>query len=281
MTNGGAHAGRVLTGLFFALLAMVLNSAAGLLQSDATRRVRARRPLIVQPRYLGGLVIDALGWVCTVVALRHLPVFAVQAVLGGSIVLTALAARRLFGSVLRPVDRIAIGACVLGLAVVAASAGSDRPPAVSVAVYVVLSVAVMGLAVAAVALWHGERAWPLAVVAGLGFGGTSLAVRAVQDPGGPLGLLTQPAPYLVLLFGTIGLACYSRALVVGAVSSVTAVFLVTEVLVPGLVGIALLGDAVRDGWWVPLAVGLSVAVAGVIVLARSPAQAPPRPRRVR
>jgi hypothetical protein len=29
---------------------------------------------------------------------------------------------------------------------------------------------------------------------------------------------------------------------------VTAVFLVTEVLVPALVGVALLGDTVRPGW---------------------------------
>ena len=79
----------------------------------------------------------------------------------------------------------------------------------------------------------------------------------------------------------IGMASYSRALVVGALAQVTAVFLVTEVIVPGLVGIALLGDAVRPGWWPVMAVGLVSAVAGVVVLAQSPAQAPPRRRRVR
>jgi uncharacterized membrane protein HdeD (DUF308 family) len=41
-----------------------------------------------------------------------------------------------------------------------------------------------------------------------------------------------------------------------------------------------LGDAVRAGWWPPLAAGLVLAVAGVIVLAHSPAQAPPRRARV-
>ncbi len=271
----------MLAGLFFALCAMVLNSVAGLLQSDATRRVRRRRPLVAQPRYLGGVLVDGAGWVCTVVALRYLPVFAVQAVLGGTIAVTALAARTLYGSTLRLVDRIAVGACVLGLVLVAASAGTDRPSAVSVAAYVVLAVAAAGLAGVMVAVWSGERAWPLAVLAGLGFGGTSLAVRAVADPGSPAELLTQPAPYLVLVFWAVGMACFSRALVLGAVSRVTAVFLVTEVLVPGLAGIALLGDTVRPGWWGPLAAGLLLAVAGVIVLAQSPAQAPPRPRRVR
>ncbi|MDT7577007.1 MAG: hypothetical protein QOH17_3340 [Pseudonocardiales bacterium] len=271
----------VLFGLLFALAAMVLNSVAGLLQSDATRRVSKRRPLVAQPYYLGGLLIDLLGWVCTAAALRFLPVFAVQAVLGGSIALTALAARQLYGSTLRPLDRAAIGACVLGLVLVAASAGGDRPSAVSVAAFVVLSIAAAGLAVATVLLWRAGRAWPLAIVAGLGFGGTSLAVRAFAAPPDLVGLFTQPAPYLLVVFWTIGLASYSRALVVGVLARVTAVFLVTEVIVPGLVGIALLGDAVRPGWWPVMAIGLVSAVAGVVVLAHSPAQAPPRRRRVR
>ena len=74
----------MLVGLLFALGATALNSVAGLLQSDATRRVSEHRPLLAQPRYLGGLAVDGLGWACTVVALRQLPVFAVQAVLAGS-----------------------------------------------------------------------------------------------------------------------------------------------------------------------------------------------------
>ena len=271
----------VLLGLLFALAAMVLNSVAGLLQSDATRRVSKRRPLVAQPYYLGGLLVDLLGWVCTAAALRFLPVFAVQAVLGGSIALTALAARKLYGSTLRPLDRAAIGACVLGLVLVAASAGGDRPMAVSAAAFVVLSIAAVLLAVATVLLWRGGRAWALAIVAGLSFGGTSLAVRAFATPPDLVGLLTQPAPYLLVVFSVIGMASYSRALVVGALAQVTAVFLVTEVIVPGLVGIALLGDAVRPGWWPVMAIGLVSAVTGVVVLAQSPAQAPPRRRRVR
>ena len=79
----------VVVGLLFALAATVLNSVAGLLESDATRHVTPRRPLVAQPRYLGGLVVDGLGWAATVVALRYLPVFVVQAVLGGAVVLTA------------------------------------------------------------------------------------------------------------------------------------------------------------------------------------------------
>ncbi|MCW2718236.1 MAG: hypothetical protein QOG20_4248 [Pseudonocardiales bacterium] len=270
-------------GLLFALCAMLLNSVAGLLQAEGTRRVGARRPLITQPTYLAGLVIDLLGWVCTVVALRHLPVFAVQAILGGTIAVTALASRVLYGSRLRHLDRIAIGACVVGLVLVAAGAGTSTPEPASVTAYAWLVAAMAVLGVAAVALWRTGWAWALAVVAGLGFGGTSLAIRAVQVPrtgSGVVALLSQPAPYLIVGFCAIGLACYSRALALGSLSQVTALFLVTEVVVPGVIGVVLLGDTVRDGWYVPTAVGLLLAVSGVIVLAGSPAQAPPRRRRV-
>jgi drug/metabolite transporter (DMT)-like permease len=271
----------MLTGLLCAIGAMLLNSVAGLLESDATRRVSRRRPLIAQPRYLGGLLVDGMGWVVTVVALRHLPVFAVQAVLGATIAVTALAARALYGSVLRTVDRIAMVACLIGLVLVAGSAGSERPSVVSWTADLVLSVALALVVVAACALWHSGRVWPLAVVAGLGFGGTSLAIRAVQLAGDGdvvVQLLAQPTSYLVLGFAAAGLACYSRALGLGSLAQVTAVFLVTEVIVPGLVGIGVLGDSVRPGWWLPMVAGLLLAVLGVLVLARSPARQPPPAR---
>ena len=265
----------MLIGLLFALAAMVLNSSAGLLESDATWRVRRHRPLITQPRYLGGLVVDGLGWVATVVALRYLPVFAVQAILGAAIAVTAIAARLMHRSALRTRDRLAIGACLVGLVFVAASAGTGPAPPVSLAVNLVLIAIVTVLVVALFALWpHGVAAWPMAVVAGLGFGGTSLAVRAVHISNGPAvlsQLLTQPPTYLVVTFWVVGMISYSWALGLGNLARVTAVFMVTEVIVPGLVAIALLGDTVRAGWWPAMLLGLLLAVLGAAVLAGSPA----------
>ena len=51
----------MVVGLLFALVATVLNSAAGLLESAGARRVTRGRPLATQPRYLAGLVVDGLG----------------------------------------------------------------------------------------------------------------------------------------------------------------------------------------------------------------------------
>jgi hypothetical protein len=186
-----------------------------------------------------------------------------------------------YGSALRTVDRVAIVACVVGLGLAAGSARAGPPPSVSATTDAVLCAAVVLLAVAAVGLWRRGRAWPLAVVAGLAFGATSVAVRAVHlHVGGGAELLTQPGPYLVVGFRAIGMGSYARALTLGSLARVTAVFLVTEVIVPGVVGIALLGDSVRAGWWGPMAIGLLLAVGGVAVLAGSPAHQPPRTSQV-
>ncbi|MFC4943602.1 hypothetical protein [Pseudonocardia sp. GCM10023141] len=264
----------MLLGLLFALTATLLNSAAGLLQAGATRRVPRRHRELSRLEYVAGMILDALGWAATVVALRHLPVFVVQAVLGGAIAVTAVGARLVHGTTLRARDRIAVGGCVAGLALVAASASEERPAAVSPTTLIMLFVAAGLLVVALVALRDSGRSRPSALVAGLGFGGTSLAVRAIGDPGGTnvvLFLLSQPATYLVVAFWAIGLISYTRALGLGTLAQVTAVLVVTETIVPGLVGIAVLGEGPRPGWWIPMIAGLAVAVAGVVVLSGSPA----------
>lgn len=268
-------------GLVASAAAAAFNSAAGLLEAAGGRRA-GRGRVLAQPLYLGGLGVDLLGFALTVLALRFLPVFAVQAVLAGSIALTALAAHRLYGLPLRPVDRWAIGGCVGGLTVVAASAGPDPgpPPA---GVGVVLLVALGLLAVAAVPVWRGARAVPEAVLAGLAFGGVSLAVRAVHlrtTLAEDLRTLpAEPAVYAVLGFAVLGLVAYTRALTHGEVATVTGVLVVTEAVVPGLAGLALLGDTVRPGWALPCALGLVLAVGGATVLTRSPAARPAPARR--
>lgn len=268
----------MLIGLGAALVAMLLNSVGALLQADGALRATRRRPVAVQPRYLLGLCCDGVGWVCSAFALRYLPVFAVQAVLGGTIALTALAGTRLFGTLLRRLDRWAIGCSLGGLVLIAASAGETRPPEQVPGVDVVLLAALLLLGVAVLVLRRGRAGWPLAVVSGLGFGGAALAVRAAHVQGGAdwSTLLAQPATYLVLGFAAVGLIGYSTALSRGQVAAMTALLTVTEVVVPGLAGIALLGDPVRPGWSAALGIGLVAAVGGVVALALSPGE---RPRR--
>jgi hypothetical protein len=272
----------VLVGILFAAVAMVLNSCGALLQASGARLATRSRPALLQPRYLAGMVLDLVAWGSAVLALRVLPVFAVQAVIGGTIALTALVSARMIGALLPTATRLAVAGCLAGLVLVAASAGSEQPPVHRPGVDVVLLASVLLLAVGVLVLRQGKHAWPLAVLSGLGFGGGAVSVRAAHVQTGEgldiALLLAQPSTYLVVGFWLVGMVGYTAALSRGEVGAVTAVFTVTEVLVPGMVGIWLLGDPVRPGWGWVLALGLAAALAGTVVIAKAP---PLRPRRTR
>jgi len=272
----------VLVGILFAAVAMVLNSCGALLQAEGARRATRTRPAAIQPRYLAGMLLDLVAWGCAVMALRVLPVFAVQAVIGGTIAFTALVSARLIGARLPMTTRIAVTGCLAGLVLVAASAGSEQPPVHRPGVDVVLLASVLLLAVAVLVLRQGKHAWPLALLSGLGFGGGAVSVRAAHvQTGDGLDLallLGQPSTYLVVGFWLVGMVGYTAALSRGDVGAVTAVFTVSEVLVPGMVGIQLLGDPVRPGWGWVLAIGLVLALAGTVAIAKAPPLRPPRTR---
>src|SRR5437588_8223835 len=76
--------------------------------------------------YVGGLALDAVGFIAALVALRTLPLFVVQAGVAGSVGVTALTAVRVFGFRLRTPDKIALVALILGLGLLCASARGQR-----------------------------------------------------------------------------------------------------------------------------------------------------------
>jgi drug/metabolite transporter (DMT)-like permease len=132
-----------------AVVAMLVNSGASLLEAEGSRRVRPGRPLARQPVYLGGLVLDGVGWLLSVVALRSLPVVTVQSVLAGAVAVTTVAGRRGRLRDLPRVQVLGVVAVVVGLVLVASSAQPGRPAALPAAAEPVL---LCGAVVAALAL---------------------------------------------------------------------------------------------------------------------------------
>ncbi|MBN9734735.1 putative integral membrane protein [Pseudonocardia sp. Ae168_Ps1] len=263
--------------LLIAVAAMVGNTIAALWEARGSRLARYGRPVWQQPWFLAGLFADVVAWVLTVVALRYLPVFAVQSILAGAIALTTLSDHGWNPWNLAWRDRWAVVAVLAGLVLVAAAAEPDRPEALPPAATPALLVAFVLILVATPFVWRTGRPMLLALLAGLGFGGTALAVRALHP--GPLrwdtigDLLLDPLVYGVVVMGVLGVLAFAKALQNGPVGPATAVLSVTEVVVPGVVGIALLGDRIRDGWAGAALIGVVVALAGVIALTRTDPEA--------
>ncbi|GAA0301711.1 hypothetical protein [Kineococcus aurantiacus] len=253
-----------------ALGAALAYAVASVLQALGVRGGSGAAALTRSPLYLAGLGLDGFAWLLSLVALRRLPTFAVQALLAGSLALTVLLARVVLSSRLRRRDTAAVLLLVAALAVVG-GAGTEQPaPVVPAGVRLGLCVAA-GLCLAAVAALRRSGSATSAVLAGLGFSVAALGARAVAVPGPWWRLVLEPVAWAVVVAGVAGSLAYARALERGAVGPATALLWSVEVVVPAVAGSAVLGDAVRPGWGVPAVVALAVVVGCSVVLAGSPA----------
>lgn len=262
----------MLWGLLAGLAAAACFGLASVVQARAVRALPARvgglrdfvRAAVGSPLLL--LVVGAYltGFVLHAVAIWLLPLYLAQAAIAMSLPITAFAVSHVDERVSAR-QWLALGAVVAGLWLLAASAGAPGGVRVS-AVFVALLVAgALAVALLATAL---RRPVLLGSLSGLAYAGSAIAVRGV---GWPPGLLVVLAGVTVSAYGLLGFWLYSTALDRGEVSAVTAPLIVGQTAGPAVVGIALLGDGVRTGWWPELVIGLVLATAGAaLVSGRSP-----------
>jgi len=260
--------------LVAALVGMMGYGVGSVLQ--ALGAARATGPAVLRhPAYLAGLACDAVAWVASLVALRYLPLFVVQTLLAGSLGVTVLLARVVLRTRLRARDVVAVGVVAVTLAVIAGAAGPQSAQPAPAGFTAAMIIALLGTVVVGAALYGRSGSLPLAALAGAAFSGAALCARAMPGPIG-WGLLVEPLALAVGAFGVVGAVAYARSLERGPVGPATAVLWVIEVVVPGVVGLAVLGDTVRPGWALPAAAAVVAACAACVVLAGGqPAPAEP------
>lgn len=268
----------MLLGLGAALGAAVVFGVAAILQAIGARRVAAAPGLdprmllrlLREPAFAGAVALNVLGFVLHLVALRTLPLYLAQAGIAASLVVTAALAVRLFGDRLSRTEWAAVVAVAVGLVVLTMAAGPAGHREVGTAFTVGLFVAVALLVVAglvAARSQHPVVPAVLGLLAGLGFGTDSVAVRVL--PGlSPAELVTAPATYVFLASALLAFLLYSVALQRGAVTTATAPMIVAQTAAPAVVGVLLLGDGVRPGYLPAAVVGLLLTTAGAGRLAR-------------
>lgn len=268
-----------LTGAFLAALAY---GVATILQAIAVSRTERSEEL--DPRlllrlarstpYVLGSLLDAVGFLLSLVALRSEPLFLVQAIVAASLAVTALLAAIVLRVRLRPPERIALCGVLAGLVLLGVAAGSERTGRVELIGRAGLLAAMATLAVIAVVAARarpGDRptsGWALGVLAGLGFAGASIGARVLYHPRSITGLLGDPATYALIAGGLLGMLLYAQALQRGSVTVITAAVVATETLVPSAVGLVLLSDHPRHKFAVVSALGFGLTVLGALALAR-------------
>ncbi|CAN5186882.1 hypothetical protein BH11ACT1_BH11ACT1_28140 [soil metagenome] len=263
--------------LLAAVAGALLYGSGTVLQALAARR--ASGPGVLRhPWYLAGLGCDLLGWVASLVALRALPLFTVQALLAGSLVVTVLLARVVLSAPLRRVDGVAVVVVVGALVVLARAAGPDSPVRALPDAFTATVLAALGvLAAVSVAAYRRGAGWLFALLAALAASGAAICARAVTLPAGAAtgelvrAVAVEPLAWAVAGFGLLMTVAYARALERAGVGATAAVMAVVEVVVPAAIGLGVLHDSVRPGWPVAATVAAVLALGACVALAASPA----------
>jgi hypothetical protein len=253
--------------------------AGSILQAVGAQRSTGTVRTLGHPLYLLGVGCDMLAWAGSMIALRELAVYQVQAILAGSLAVTVVAARLILASRLRSWDVAAVTVTIAALTVLAMSAGPQEQVTASMTLR-------LGFCAAAVATaligWGATKVGSpgvVAALAGLSLGAAALSGRALILPAQPmehlsaaaLAIVTEPLTGALVIFAGTGMLLYTDALQRGQVGPVTAVLWIGEVIAPSAVALAVLGDTVRPGWELAAAAAGLATVGSAVLLATAPA----------
>jgi drug/metabolite transporter (DMT)-like permease len=271
-------------GLLSAFAAAVLYGAGTILQAVGVRRAAAAqgegvwRRLRAGRLYALGLVLDSVGFLASIVALRTLPLFVVESAIASSVAVTAALAVVFLGVRLTSREVVALVAVGIGLVALAVSARAETAaPLSGLAPWVVLGsvVPVAGLGVVGLRLGGSAGAASLAATAGFGFGGVGIAARVVEIPPALWRLVLDPLSWALVAFSLIAIVAYAAALQRGSVTTVAAMTFAVETVVPAAIGLVWLGDRVRPGAGPIALLGFLLTLGGSIALARHAAEEVP------
>ena len=226
--------------------------------------------LLRQPAFLGALALNLAGFGLHFVALRLLPLYLAQAGIAVSLVVTALLATRLMSDQLSALEWSAVAGVVVGLGLLAVSAGDAGAAAqhhgLTIGIIVgLITIAVLGAL--ASRSQHGVSTALLGLLAGLGYAGVAISARLLQD-GSLSELFHSPTLYTLPISGALAFILYSLALQRGSVTLATTPMIALQTITPAAVGVFVLNDAVRAGWWPAAIIGFALSAAGSVVLVR-------------
>jgi len=265
--------------------AALCSGTAAVLQASAVRRLPTISSvnagfvarLARSPRYLLALVLVLAGFGLSVLALRSLPLFVVQAGRASSLAVTAVLAVLTLHVRLRRHEVLALIGIGTGLSALAVATGPQTVAEVGTAIRLALLGGVVLAGVAATVALRirsaGRSGVMLAVLAGLCFGLLAVGARVVRGFAVPV-LLADPAAWVIATGGGLGLLLGGAALQRASVVTVTGALVATETLIGAGLGVLLCGDRPSPGGTPAALAGFALVLAGAMVLARFGAPAP-------
>jgi multidrug transporter EmrE-like cation transporter len=278
-------------GLLCALFSAVGTNAAFLLKYkgavaapdvDMRHPLRSARDLFASKWWSIGWGVAVLAFVLHVAALTLAPISIGQAVLAGGLVFLAVLAERFFGFELGHRQWIGIGLVAVSLALLTLTGGGGGGGAhsgYSLAGMITFEAIAVGVGALLVVFHVGEhlpvqRGVLLGVAAGLGFGISDVAIKALSGDldGGPAGLLS-PWSAIIVSAAVFSFYASARSLQIGDGVTVIAVTSVAANLSTIVAGLAVFGDRIGDD---ALVVAVRVVAFALILVGAALIPAPVR-----
>src|SRR5512132_1900113 len=228
-----------------------------------------------------GWGVAGVAFALHVAALTLAPISIGQAVLAGGLVFLAVLAARFFGVVLGRRQWMGIGLVAVSLALLTLTGGGGGKAnsgysLAGMIVFEGIAVGIVGLLVVSHLIERipVERGVLLGIAAGLGFGISDVAIKALSgDLGsGPVGLLS-PWSVVIVTAAVFSFFASARSLQIGDGVAVIAVTSVAANLSTILAGLAVFGDRLGDD---ALVVGVRIAAFALILVGAALIPAPVR-----
>ncbi|MDB5176239.1 MAG: hypothetical protein JWM81_1097 [Candidatus Saccharibacteria bacterium] len=235
--------------------------------------VRLLWRLLQDRPYIIGTTLDLLGWLLTLVAVQHLPLFLVEAIIASNIIVTALIERLYRRIVITSKSYVAIVSILVGLTLLAVASlpGKAEPVSTLLRWMVVLTpipVALLGYVLARRRSY--KTALGLAALGGLAYGTTSVMGRILTITHPFWHIIYNPLMVGIIVSGALGILLFSIALQRAQATTVNATMTSSQIVIPAIIGITFLGDTARSGLWYLVIIGTLLALGGVISLAKNP-----------
>jgi hypothetical protein len=283
----------VLIGMTAAVLACVGYGAASVLQAYGARSstaaasgrgevvsvtatggptLRSTLGAALTPAFIAGMTLDVIGFAGSVVSARLIPLFLSQTIISANLVVTAVLGVAVLGVRLHGRDWVAIGTVIVSLCVLGLTAGHRGTSTAQPGMHwglLAASVVILAGGVGLIRLLGARAAVAAGLIAGVLYGAMAVAVRVVDgiDPLRLDILLADPASWTIAIAGLGGFYLFTVALQLGSVNGAAAALVVGETVVPGIIGVVLLGDTAQRGLGWLVAVAFVGAVVGAVAVA--------------
>jgi hypothetical protein len=226
--------------------------------------------LLKQLPYFLGIILDLLGWIFFLIAVRKLPLFLCLSFVAFSLVISAILDKYLFKTKIPRNEIFAIISVMFGIIMLGVSAKPTSAKNVNHLFILSIELLVIPLGIIGLSVLKSVKndysGIILAAFSGLTFGITGIISRFIQFNSFSIKYLVQLPILVLILYGILGMVFLAAALQRDNINRVNSLLYSAELAIPSILGIIYLGDQVRDELWPIMILGLILVTFGSIAV---------------